>query len=251
MIIKGRTRRMFKPGEEHTKYVNDDGEYVPSATTILKILSKEALQHWANSLGWKRKSIKEELEKSSMIGSLAHGYVEEITKGAKIIDLSPIELHGIEIYNGVANSVTSFIKWWRKNRHRIEIIATERQMNGQTYGGTTDLVCKFDGIPCIIDYKTSKDFYYSMFLQLAGYVDLHETEVDENMIFEQVAILRLDKRNGDEATLLTMTDVIERAGLTGVMNERAMIREYIKAFESMCDLFYKLNDISGDWGVKI
>lgn len=245
IIIEGRTtRKAFRPSEDHTKYINKDGENIPSSTTILKILSKDSLVYWANNLGWHRKSVSGELETSSIIGTLTHGLIEQIMRGEKI-DLQPVELYGGEIYEKVVTCLTSFIKWWKPRKDDIEVLYQEHEMSSDLYGGTADLVCNYKGKKYIIDFKTSKSIYYSMFLQLVSYVRLYEYNHDDKI--EEVAILRLDKKHGDEAQFMNMKDVIKKSGYEDMYSVREMIDEYTKTFMKAVSLFYDINDISTEW----
>ena len=63
MRISSRSKNKIKFNENHTNYINSKNEYVPSVTTILKVLAKDdVLMIWANNLGWRKKSYKQELE---------------------------------------------------------------------------------------------------------------------------------------------------------------------------------------------
>lgn len=241
-----RRRRLYKSESTHTKYVNKYGDVVPSCTTILKIINKKELLYWANSLGWKRKKINDELEKASTIGILTHSYIENIIKNEKV-DLSKLDFQSKEVEKGVINSLQSFVKWWKNNKHRIKIIDIEKQFTSDYYGGTIDLICELDGELTIIDFKTSKSFYFSMFLQLAGYTKLYE-DITKNRI-ENVAILRLDKTNSNEAEFMEIDDVVLMSKLD--WDSRQMIEYYIGIFEQVAGLYDFLYDISKDWGCDI
>ena len=76
MRIVNRKLRKYKESLDHTTYYNSKGDVVPSVTTVLKVIAKESLIYWANSLGWKRKSVKRELDESSKVGTYVHLYIE-------------------------------------------------------------------------------------------------------------------------------------------------------------------------------
>jgi len=213
-------------------------------TTILKLLGKDALIGWANSLGWKRKRVSDELAKASAIGSIAHTYIEKIIKG-ETIELK-LDVLSDDIKIGVINSLNSFIKWWKKNKHRVELLNIELELCGLDYGGTADLVCLLDGELTILDFKTSGNFYFTMFLQLAAYAKLYNELVNKIDGVSQVGILRVDKKNGNEAQLMTMDDVIDRGNLS--LTRKEAINEYISVYDKIADLFYSIYDISKDWG---
>ena len=59
------------------KYMHN-GIYVPRVTEIIsKMIHEDYLLYWANSLGFKRKKYKEELELAASKGTLAHSEIEE------------------------------------------------------------------------------------------------------------------------------------------------------------------------------
>ena len=59
--------------------------------------------------------------------------------------------------------------------HEIIPILVEEPLPGSGYAGTPDLVCEFDGVPTIVDYKfVSSVAKTKVGAQLAGYMDLCE-----------------------------------------------------------------------------
>ena len=243
MLILRKEHYNFTESKDHTTYYGKNG-IVPSATTILKVLNKESLIHWANMLGWKRKKVKDELDSSSLIGTIVHNMVEAIISNrstdidrviSSFIDDEPIlnELYEEE-YNSVMNACKSFIKWWKHNSNKIDIIDIEKQMSSDTFGGTCDLICKYNGKLMIIDFKTSKDFYFTQFLQLASYSYLYE--LNKNEIIDDVAVLRLDKKYGDCAELLSMSEL-----------PCGSISRYTKIFNKLVDIYYDIHYIETEW----
>ena len=98
MRISSRKNNKIKFNAEHINYKNSKDELVPSVTTILKVLAKDdVLMIWANNLGWRRKSYKDELDKSSIIGTTAHAFCEYMmTKDEEL--LSQIKKKGINMF---------------------------------------------------------------------------------------------------------------------------------------------------------
>lgn len=208
MIIRSRMKFNIEENPNHTTYINTRGEIVPSVTTILKVLNKESLIFWANSLGWKRKSVKKELDSVSLIGTLAHEYIEarllndkelKDSNYEKMTELTDIE-HSI-----LMNAIQSFNLYWSHNSYKFNIISCEEQMVCDLYGGTCDLVCEYDNKLVILDFKTSKAFYWTMFLQLCAYAKMYEEKHSKKI--EDVGVLRLDKIHGNEAELLFLSEI--------------------------------------------
>ena len=130
MRIVSREKRKYKENKDHTTYYNSKGEIVPSVTTVLKIIAKDNLIYWANNLGWKRMSVKKELDDASEIGTTAHNYIE-----ALITD-NEIEMHEIsrsidwlpdKLQDQVWNSIDSFKSWWDENKKDFEILKCEKE----------------------------------------------------------------------------------------------------------------------------
>jgi hypothetical protein len=193
----------FKSKSDHTKYHNKRGDAVPSCTTILKVISKPMLQGWANGLGFKKIKIKDELNRASYIGTTVHHYIECILNNEKI-DFELAEDMGPNEKQKIMNALSSFVKWWKENKDDVEVIDTELTIHGEYYGGTIDLVCKYKKVRFIIDFKTSKSVYSSMFLQIAGYAKLYEKKMNKSI--DGYGILLLDKSEGKKAKLTTITD---------------------------------------------
>ena len=75
----------------------------------------------------------------------------------------------------------------------MNTILNEKKLVGEEYGGTLDWYGEIDGKLTILDFKTSKDFNASMFLQLSAYT--HLIEEYSSYKVEQVAILILNYKN--------------------------------------------------------
>lgn len=238
MRISSRKNNKIKFNTSHTNYENKNGDYVPSVTTILKILSKgDALAIWANNLGWKRKSYKKELEDSSTIGTIAHAFCEYILqKDDKILDEINKQMEELSdnVYTQTKNAILSFKKWYNDHKDDIEVTAIELQLVCDKYGGTADLVCKYKGKRMIFDFKTSSSFYMTQFLQLSSYAKMYKKIYDKKI--DDVAILRLDKKNGDKAQLLRLSKL-----------PNGNLKYYQHVFDKLYDL-YKFNYVlSNDW----
>ena len=80
----------------------------------------------------------------------------------------------------------------------------------------------------ILDFKTSKRFYSSHFIQLGAYIQLLEAN---NYKVEQVAILRI--REGDY-------DI-------KIINREDM-NDYIELFNKLVEVFYLVYELNEEWG---
>lgn len=173
--------------EGHEEYYNSKGIEVPSVTTILKLLNKPAIPRWANSLGFKHLSYDKTLEESAHYGTNVHNALDAYFKNVKYIP----ELKYSDEELKIRTSLYHFFSW--KNKHELNTILNEKKLVGEEYGGTLDWYGEIDGKLTILDFKTSKDFNASMFLQLSAYT--HLIEEYSSYKVEQVAILILNYKN--------------------------------------------------------
>ena len=72
--------------------------------------------------------------------------------------------------------VNSFLKW--EEEHKVKYKSCERVIYSleHDYIGTLDLEADVDGIPCLVDYKSSNGLYNSVRMQTASYLKADEEE---------------------------------------------------------------------------
>lgn len=148
-------------------YSTPDGSRYPSITTVLSILSEEAIAKWRARVG---------IEEANKIGQRASG------RGTLVHSI-------IERY--LLNEDTKdFLPHIRQSLENVRPILDERL--GTIYGlevplyssylglaGRVDCVAEFDGVPSIVDFKTSKrvkkkEHISNYFAQMAGYAVMWE-----------------------------------------------------------------------------
>ena len=236
--ISSRSKNKIKFNTDHINYKNSKDELVPSVTTILKVLAKDdVLMIWANNLGWRKKSYKQELEKSSIIGTTAHAFCEYMmTKDEELLSQikTRMETFAEDIFDPTMNAINSFKKWYSNNSDRFKVIESELSMSCEDFGGTTDLVCEFDNKLMLLDFKTSSSFYMTQFLQLAAYSIMYEKTYNKKI--EDVAVLRLDKKNGKEAELLKLSSL-----------PNGNLNYYKHIFKIIVKLYKYHNVLTNDW----
>jgi len=212
---------LLKYNTTHTPYFNSEGVQVPSVTTVLKILNKESLKKWANIMGFKRRKIEDILEESSVIGTAVHTIIYAFMMKKHYIWTSP-RLHK----SFILRYLNSFISW--KQKHEVEPIFMEKQLVSQLFGGTVDFYGLVDGKKTIMDFKTSKGCYSSMFLQLAAYCMMLEELGYE---VEQVAIINVHEKGTKEKFI-----------------DRTELERYIKVFKVLIVLFHEWYDLNEELG---
>ena len=207
---------------DHSTYINKNDIEVPSVTTIIKLLNKPFIAKWANSLGWKRQSYDKVLEESANKGTFVHEVLNAyIFRQGKKFNLS-----NPEVMNFLYETIDIFKDFEKANDFKP--VWGEKSFSLEKFGGTVDLYCNLNGLDTIIDFKTSKRFYSSHFIQLGAYIQLLEAN-DYNV--DQVGILRI--RDGYSELKLMQRDEMEK---------------YIELFNKLTDMFYIVYELNKEWG---
>ena len=134
--------------EEHKYYVN--GEEKPSVTEIANPISFERLDALQRTL----------VERAKARGSRCHELAEEFWLTG--------ELDPEEIEPDYFPYMQQFILWAKT--YRPKVLYTEKQLFGEEFCGTCDLIIQLDGQTILIDYKfTSQLDTKSLSVQLEGY----------------------------------------------------------------------------------
>lgn len=169
-----------KKGEE--AYYIENGIPVPRVTEILsKMIHRDSLMYWANSLGFKGLKYKDVLNNAARIGTIAHSAIEKYLK-EKIKSESNIPFLGfLSWYNTVTIDIGL----------PIEVIYVEHRLTCKWFGGTLDGLLKIGNKIYLIDFKTSNHVTFSYFLQLAAYRFM--LKIKENIDIDGVIVLQLDK----------------------------------------------------------
>jgi hypothetical protein len=207
---------------DHSTYMNDKEVEVPSVTTIMKVLNKPFIAKWANSLGWKRQSYDKVLEESATKGTFVHELLHEfLFKEGKEFDISYPDT-----VNFIYENINAFKEFLKDNE--LKPIWGEKSYSTDKYGGTIDLLCELNGELTILDFKTSKRFYSSHFIQLGAYIQLLEKH---DIFVDQVCICRI--KDGEVSTKI---------------KKRSDMEQYIELFNKLTDVFYMVYELNKEWG---
>lgn len=167
-----------------------NGVNVPRVTQILSsMLFDERLMYWSNSLGFKHKRYKDQLDMAAYIGTKAHDGVENIIKDT---------YHSYEMGNKyitpINNAISGFRQWWDglNSNCNVEVIGIEEKLSSPWFGGTYDILLKINGKVYLIDLKTSNHIDSKYFMQLSAYKYMIENS--KNIILHGCIILQLDKK---------------------------------------------------------
>jgi hypothetical protein len=192
MLIKNQTSNQltFKDGRFYT---DENGNYFPSATTLLEAYPKPAqLIMWMKEVGSKADEIRDAAGKR---GSSVHQLTEDYDHG---IECTLLDEFGKPKYS---------LEEWSMFERYVEFSVTHKPehylieqtfiSSGLGFAGTIDRVCTIDGKTYVLDIKTSNGIYNSYWLQLAAYRQLYDASVlhGSNMPdIDGVAILWLNAK---------------------------------------------------------
>ena len=187
-------------------YKTPEGNY-PSITTVLSILSEEAIQKWRKRVG--DDEANRVGTRASNRGTQVHSIVEKFLRNEDYNDYMP---HIKQSLSNLAPILTERIG----TIYGLEVPLYSRHLG---VAGRVDCVAEFDGVPSIIDFKTSKrikkkEYISNYFAQMSGYAIMWE-ERTGMPITNTVVIMDVDyekplvfKEHRDNYSKL-LTDTIE------------------------------------------
>ena len=173
-----------------------NGKKVPSVTTVIgRYKDASGLFRWIWNCGKDQRDYKLEGRRAADIGTATHDAIErnilnqpQVPNPKEHYDLSDIQMEK-------ARKCYEAWKRWRDLAkpvfHHIE---PQLIHSVKYYGGTIDAVGEIDGVPCIMDWKTSNGIYDETALQIAAYSRLWEDNTGEHI--DTGYIVRLDKKTG-------------------------------------------------------
>jgi hypothetical protein len=132
-------------------------------------------------------------QKAADIGSLVHRVLYEKLMGNEPklpVVADPILAPNLteEMVAMANNSIAAGLKFL-DDRH-IKVLQAEQPRWSPTYGfvGTGDLIAEIDGKLSVLDWKTGKRLYSTVFLQLAAYQQAYQEEFPGEQIEQRVAV---------------------------------------------------------------
>ena len=175
------------PKKRNGYYYINDKEYVSVTKVIGETLSKPALMYWYGKMAAQaalrnpelnEKEVMAEVQlagrKASDRGKYVHMLAELLCKG----DLNALQ--NVNVPVEYAGYYRALLSW--NNTMKPETIAMEVETYSDKYGyaGRTDLIAKMGSDKWVIDFKTGKNIYKEVELQLAAYKEaLKEQEIVE------------------------------------------------------------------------
>jgi hypothetical protein len=195
-----------------------DGKYLTGVTTVLGIRAKGWMQFWrakamytwllprlkevqgVTQTAWdglliKAKGAGSIKSKEALVdGKIAHDWIEQYIKsklGTATVIPMPQSLKA-------ATAVNQFLEW--EKAHNVVWHASEVKLcaTAGEFAGTVDAIATIDGIPTVLDFKTSDQLSEDVALQTAAYRFLVEVNLENKLEApKQRAVLRIPK-DGNE-----------------------------------------------------
>lgn len=214
------------------RYYAADGKLIPSVTTIVGQLDKPGLVYWANEIGILGHDIRTYVDDLAQVGTCAHQIIQLMLCGRDLQDVSnqmlsppwglpdPIKVMTIER----ALECTRKLQDWILD-HSIEYVSCERELVSEKYryGGRYDVYAEIDGVPTVIEIKTSKQIYDANKIQVAAYAILLREDGCE---VEQAIIMRAGRLPGDGSQIEIMP--------------KASVRKWERVYLTLLSLYRRL-----------
>jgi genome maintenance exonuclease 1 len=148
-------------------YLSPDGSRFPSITTVLSILSEEAIAAWRNRVG--EEEANRVGQRASNRGTQVHAIVEKYLLNEDTSEYLPYVKQSLENLKPILDNRIGTI-------FGLEVPLYSKHLG---VAGRVDCVAEFDGVPSIIDFKTSKrpkthDKIPNYFAQMSGYAVMWE-----------------------------------------------------------------------------
>lgn len=156
-----------------TKYINEEGNRVPSVTTIINGhlgWNKQALLGWTKRMMLGGQDSDKVLDEAAQIGTLLHLLIEGHQQGFDI----DTKDYSYNQEKAAMKAFAGYLQWYEKVKFkplRNELILVNEEMQ---VGGTIDCVARMGDDLVIVDWKTSKYLYAENKLQLAAYTYMFE-----------------------------------------------------------------------------
>jgi len=148
-------------------YVAPDGSTFPSVTTVLSILGEDSIRAWRARVG--EEEANKISHRASSRGTAVHSIVERYLRNEDTSDDLP----------HIKQSLTNLRPILDQSIGKIFGLETALYSRHLGMAGRCDCIAEFDGVPSIIDFKTSrrvkkKEYISSYFAQMSAYAIMFE-----------------------------------------------------------------------------
>lgn len=171
--------RFEKNGKRY--YAAEDGNDYVSVTTALSVLGKKGIEAWKKRVG--EEEANKVSRQASQAGTNVHNIAEQYCLGNPFWkQADPIAL----------SKFLELKKYLDANVGTVRGIELQMYSSELRIAGTADLVCEYNGIPSIVDFKTSRrrkseDQILNYFIQSSAYSMMAAERYDYHP--EQIVIL--------------------------------------------------------------
>lgn len=187
-----------KKTENNNRYYLIDSIWLPSVTSIIKIINEDSINKWKSNIGIDNANFisKQAADRGTLIHSMCEQY---LLKNSSFFSPLSNVINNNDSNNNDSNNNESIINYFNNSfipcLNRItNIRALESVLFSKTFNfaGTVDCIAEFDNQLSIIDFKTSskfkpKKYIPSYFIQTAAYaLAYHEMT---NILIENLVII--------------------------------------------------------------
>ena len=148
-------------------YRDPSGVEYPSVTTVLKILSEDSIRKWRRRVG--DEEANRVSSRASSRGTQVHSIVEDYLNNENTKDYFPHVKQSLQNMRPILDKSIGRI-------FGLEVALFSRHLG---MAGRCDCIAEFDGVPSIVDFKTSrrekkKEWISSYFAQASAYAIMFE-----------------------------------------------------------------------------
>ena len=161
-------------------YVIDGKEYV-RVTRCLDIIAKPEFYRWFGKHGYEWCT--NYRDDRAAFGTRVHKEIQNF-----------LEDENVWLDNNEMSQVFNNFKEWY-NSHDIKPVALEKHLRSDRLmtAGTCDFVGYIDGVPSVLDWKTSKKVYDNYPVQVATYLSMYNSCLDRDFLAEQAGVVCFTK----------------------------------------------------------
>lgn len=185
---------MGKTSLHGLRYINKEGQRVPSVTTIISQhlgWNKQILIGWTKRMMLNGQDTDKILDEASAIGTLLHLLIEGFFRGLTI----DTKDYSYNQEKAAMKAFAGFLEWHKRVNFQAlgnEIVLVNEELQ---IGGTIDCIAKVDDELVIVDWKSSKYLYPENKLQLSGYTYMYEQAQPKAKIAYGL-VMRFSKEDG-------------------------------------------------------
>lgn len=174
-------------------YFDEEGNYLPSVTTILSAYPKGPEYYmWLKKVGMDADDIRDDAGKR---GSTVHHLTELYDAGEEVSLFN--DLGGMRFSQSEWSMFRKYTEFSEKFPHKILLMEQTIMCSSLGFAGTIDRIIEINGKKLLIDIKTSSSIWESYWLQLAAYRKMYEKEIGGTV--DGSAILWLNAKTRGES----------------------------------------------------